>query len=493
MAALVAQQQGAKVFAIAVALTLAALSLYNARIALLCAAILIVLGALSIIFRNAQTFPVKAIALVSVVAVNHLNLSNNLILYGGLPSINKTLIPLLACYVLYVWYTRRKIGRGVYAAITVAAMFYVVISASVFDAKFPEVVLEGIRLVQKDLLMMIVLVALIETRDDLELAAATLVGSATLLSVVGIYSYFIGAPGEDLFGFSRWKYHLDGNGISDIRISGPIGDPNFFAQILLIALPLGIYFIGSSNRFFQRGAALISCILIAVCILMTQSRGGVLVLAALVLLSLSGAVKFQIARAYVAAIVVIAFFAVVVLAPDSYLERIRDGVDSTVSAFSGGHIEDEAVRGRVHEMIVAAQMVKENPLFGIGYNSYSSQDQTYSLNQSLSVRGEDREAHNLLLELAAEIGLVGLLVFLVFVTLFTVKCFKVAQYAHAVGDRRTYGLAIAILQGFIAYMLAGIFLHDAFQRYMWLYFALVIAAAQIEHISTRRASPRLLS
>jgi O-antigen ligase len=62
-------------------------------------------------------------------------------------------------------------------------------------------------------------------------------------------------------------------------------------------------------------------------------------------------------------------------------------------------------------MIIAVQMFLENPILGVGKRNYQALYVEYSSMLGLDPRLEDRQAHSLYLELAAEMGMLGLLSF----------------------------------------------------------------------------------
>ena len=427
-------------------------------------------------------------AVVVLVAVNFLNLSDSLIKFGGYPSINKVLVPGLALYCVYRYLSKKIVAPGLISAICISIVIYVAISASILGSHHPETVSEGLRLLRKDLLMMIVLVALITRKEDLILACYAIVFSAAFLSLIGIYNFISENPGQQFMGLGRWVYHLDGNGISDLRIAGPLGDPNFFAQILVLAFPISIYLVASSKAAASNLSGVartcfcgIAMVLIVSCIFATQSRGGLLALLIIAMVSGVGYLKTAKARIVSVLLVGLAAVSIVFAAAGNLSTRLNDGIESVRAITQGEAIRDEAILGRYHEMLVAGRMAYENPLFGVGYNSYSRQYQNYAIKQGLSVRGHDRSSHSLPLEMAAEQGLFGILIFCAIVLMLFRRCGVLVQLSEASKDADVQYLVKAIALGLLGYLTASILLHDAFQRYLWLYLGLVIAATQISY------------
>ena len=61
------------------------------------------------------------------------------------------------------------------------------------------------------------------------------------------------------------------------------------------------------------------------------------------------------------------------------------------------------------------------------------------------------------------------------------RCGVLVQLSEASKDADVQNLVKAIALGLLGYLTASILLHDAFQRYLWLYLGLVIAATQISY------------
>src|SRR5205823_3532041 len=80
--------------------------------------------------------------------------------------------------------------------------------------------------------------------------------------------------GYDFGGLSNLGTQAQGDS-SVVRLDGPVGiDNNYFAQLLVTALPLALYRAWDGRRLFLRVAALGALILICGVIVWTFSRGG---------------------------------------------------------------------------------------------------------------------------------------------------------------------------------------------------------------------------
>lgn len=432
---------------------------------------------------NRFTLPFTHLLIIVMVAEIYLNISNTLIVYHGLPSINKPMMPLVVCYAIVCLINTRTIPTSGIMAIAVAMLFYSCAGLSMFHSNYPQQVSEGLGWLRKDHLLMIGLVLLIRNQGDLRIAAIALVSSAALLSIIGLYSTTTGDVYNQVGGLSRWVFQIDGNGINDERIGGPVGDPNFFAQILIFSIPLAVYlYNAASNRLATLYFCLCTLVIVA-CLIATQSRGGLLALLGVsaVYLYFGG---HRLSGKNIAFGLI--FIPAIVLATAPYSEsstRIVHGVQSVASLIAGRPIEDEAIQGRVDEMIIATAMVRDEPLFGVGYNTYSRHYQKYSLRLGIGVRGQDRAAHSLFIESVAENGLIGLGVFVGLITSVLYACHK-RRLSLRQNNPLLANLLLALFLGYVGYLFAAILLHDAFQRYFWLLTGILIAAANVGSMFT---------
>jgi O-antigen ligase len=99
-------------------------------------------------------------------------------------------------------------------------------------------------------------------------------------------------------------------------------------------------------------------------------------------------------------------------------------------------------------------------------------------------RPTQRRAHSLYLEMAAETGVVGLIVFLAIPAWLAVRLWFLRRYWSHVNEERAL-LASAFLMALIGYFGTAVFLHLAYQRYYWLLLGLTGAAV---HLLSQRSA-----
>ncbi|CAN5224205.1 O-antigen ligase family protein [soil metagenome] len=238
----------------------------------------------------------------------------------------------------------------------------------------------------------------------------------------------------------------------DVRVGGPIGDPNDFAVFLLAALPLSIAGRRAGRRTWAWDLASVT---ILVAVAGTLSRGAVVGLLAMLLFA---TVTRQISGTALAGI------AGVLLALGAFtVGFFPDQVSNSLTQKSA--IADQNVSERLYLWHSAEQMVLDSPLIGRGPGSFSTEHQEYVDRLPISVDHLLDVAHNTYLEVAAELGVLGLLGFLAIM----VVGFRGAwQVWRRDGDP----IAAGVTSAFVGVGLAAMFLSEQFYLPFWLLAAL---------------------
>ena len=100
------------------------------------------------------------------------------------------------------------------------------------------------------------------------------------------------------------------------------------------------------------------------------------------------------------------------------------------------------------------------------------------------VRAQERRAHSLYLELAAETGVVGLFAFLLVIVM-VLHPLDEARRRTRYSDRKLWGLLCGLELAMLVFLTTSVFLHAAYIRYCWLLLALSVAAALLPQRRTR--------
>ena len=192
------------------------------------------------------------------------------------------------------------------------------------------------------------------------------------------------------------------NLVEDGRVTGAVGglfgNPNDMALNMVAFLPLGIVIGLGRGRPALRLLALIGVPAITGAIIFSKSRGGTVGLLAMMLVLLY---QMRRLRPGVAVLVVAASLATLPLLPSSFTSRMS----SILNAEEDPTGSREARKQLLRE---GYQAFLDHPVFGLG----AGQFQNY---QPENREEAWRETHNAVLQVAAELGIVGLIVFMLLV------------------------------------------------------------------------------
>jgi putative inorganic carbon (hco3(-)) transporter len=257
------------------------------------------------------------------------------------------------------------------------------------------------------------------------------------------------------------------------RLSGPIGEQNRYAQILLVLVPLAVSRIRAERHLALKSLAAVLGGLILAGVVLSFSRGATVALAVVaVAMVIIGFIRLRHLLATALALAVL----VMAVVPE-YALRVRSlGAADTATAQDSR--ADAAIRGRATENLAAFATFRDHPFLGAGPGGFFrrySQEEANKLD--LRFLGKNRRAHNMYLEIAADTGIVGLVAFLAVVGATLAQLRRVARVWTALGRQDLVVLAQAFTLALVAYLASAAFLQLSYQRYFWFLLALANATA----------------
>jgi O-antigen ligase len=271
------------------------------------------------------------------------------------------------------------------------------------------------------------------------------IGAAALEASYGIFQFATGR-GPDFFAIGPF-----------MRAYGNFGQPNPFAGYLGTALPLALAVAVLLARDSLGRWAQASTALLAAGVLLSFSRGAWLgvACAAAVMLAVASARSRRWLAPLAAAILLLTVVGALGLLPASIAERINV-VAEYFGPFDVRNVdlnsENWSVVERMAHWQAAWDMFLDHPWFGIGPGNYSTAYEQYYLPGWLEPLGH---AHNYYLNLAAELGLLGLSGYLLVVGL----AFRAAIRGLRAADPFWRAVALGTLGSLVA-----IALHSAFDN-----------------------------
>ncbi|MDY3118453.1 MAG: O-antigen ligase family protein [Peptoniphilus sp.] len=301
---------------------------------------------------------------------------------------------------------------------------------------------------------LIFLVNEIKTEEQLHHIVVAVAVAATLLALVGIYQYVVGVDIK-----KEWV-DTSSNGAIRARAYSVFGNPNIFAEYLVMAIPLTVGIFWSTKR---DGVRLLFFGMFAVQVLslvMTMSRGGWLGLA------VAAFVFVCLVRKELLLLAIPVLGAGVFLVPESIVSRF-------MTIFN---LADSSTSYRFKIWEITETMIHDHFFIGLGLGHLPFKMVFEQYIRTMPIY----HAHNTFLEVFAEMGIIGFLLFVVFVASIFVN---LARYPLKSDDAYIKIMGAAVSASF-----AGMLFHGLFENifYMtkitttfWLLLAVTFALVRI--------------
>jgi O-antigen ligase len=287
----------------------------------------------------------------------------------------------------------------------------------------------------------------------------------TVLCLVGSYAW------ASLYLIREWQVGIDLG--SDGRPGWIVGDSNFFSTSAIYAIALGICFVQAKRPRWERIYCL-GCILITLFgVTLCASRGAFLGLAAACLLILWRMPN----RFRNFAFIMILVVPLSIFLPVSPVHRF---LHPTIAETDSEEAHKEAWNA-------GGRMIEAHPLLGVGLGNFKPLMPEYVR----SGQTVDTIAHNMFIEIAAELGIPTLFVFLGIFVASYLGLSRIRKSAKVVSVVRES--AIALQASLIGIMVAGSFVSAEYEKTTWMGIALIASLINIVHLqkSPKRAVERV--
>ena len=291
-------------------------------------------------------------------------------------------------------------------------------------------------------LIFIVLVNVVRSERSLYGLMFLSIGVACLLSIGAIDDFRMG------------NFAQQGRRILGL-VGGMFGNPNDLALHLATMFPIVVaIFVGRRNLLIKVLCA-ISAVLMVAALMATFSRGGFLAFMGAVLVLIWKIGRRQ--RFLTMTVAMIAFGAFIVFAPGGYLQRIL-----SIFGLAADPLGSAAARQNLlsHSVYTALR----NPL-GIGMGNYHI------------VAAREAVSHNAYTQVAAELGLAALVVYVMFMIAPIKRLRRIEREVRAYWEandssegrfaKRSYYLAIGLQASLVAYLIGSFFASVAYQWYVY--------------------------
>jgi putative inorganic carbon (HCO3(-)) transporter len=275
-----------------------------------------------------------------------------------------------------------------------------------------------------------------------------------LLKVMGAFA--LGSTVASLFGLLTFS----SDPTSADRLSGTLGNPNELAAVLVVGAIFGIGLtIALKDSPPIRLAAAVAAAICILSLCLTLSRTGIVagLVAMLAAIALAGK-----RRGWVTFLVVVIVFAgfgyFTAFASQDARNRITDPGNGT---------------GRTDLWQVGRRMVSAHPIIGVGAGNFQTVSVHYLLEPGLIKRTDfiidtPKVPHNTYLGILAELGIVGLALFMTIVFACLSFAYKAARNFRARGDPKLEIMARTVLVALIGLLAADFFNSEEIQKSLWL-------------------------
>ncbi|HEX8472990.1 MAG TPA: O-antigen ligase family protein [Pyrinomonadaceae bacterium] len=446
---------------------------------LLFAAVFAIVGARTVI-RQPET------AMLALVAIFYTNVSEVGVRYYGLPSL--LLLGGVLLTLMLAWRFLFGAGQGelvVDVTFVLLVLYGAVIFASTTVAVNTELADERLFDHVKGVLLFLIVTNFTDSRLTLRRVVWVLVLAGAFLGTISVLQVLTGSYNSEFGGFGRIKLAHITEYVYEPRIAGTVSDPNFYAQMLVPLVPLALYRVWDEPTAWLKLVAAYSLGVILLALVFTYSRGGAL--AAVLVLLLAAIHKRIKLRHLLLGAGCLALLLIVV--PTEFGGRLKSLRELVPGGDERVLKEDSSFRQRALLAETAWEMFADHAAFGVGAGNFSEYYDEYAEHVGATVSSyEDfahrRFPHTLYLEIAAETGLVGLLVFVVVIGVTLFNAWAAVRMFKEAGSHASASLVTSCALGLIGYLTTSLFLHGHYIHYLWLLAALLAAA---KHIAARRA------
>lgn len=228
------------------------------------------------------------------------------------------------------------------------------------------------------------------------------------------------------------------------------GDPNYYSLSALLCLPLSYYLLAGCRAQWQRWICVGSIAITLPALILAASRGALVGLA--VGLAMIAVRSSRRARTLTALVVILA--PALLLAPSSPLQRLLNPTRADL-------ISTDA---RAGHWAAALEMIREHWLLGVGAGNFKSLAPAFGLQEKI----QPHIAHNTYLEIAAEMGLPGLILFGLVIAYAFGTLRRVARRTKATGPALVHAASQGIQTALASYLVSAVFLSAQYQKLFWL-------------------------
>jgi len=281
------------------------------------------------------------------------------------------------------------------------------------------------------------------------------------------------------------------------RAQGGVGDPNFFANIQLVVLPVVLVLAADTKVRWQRYFFGFTALVGIASILSTLSRGGLIALLLVLVL-----IPFIPARAIFPSprhkAVVIAFLAVGLLVLFSRPTFRGEIVKRATTIFNQNQTDasgSSAGSGREEIWKAAMHSIHDHPALGVGYGAFItvSNELLYTTPgvdlEKFPPRPNGIETHSAFIGTLAELGPFGLFLFLGVIISTMIALRRTAVRARNAGAHFLSRVSNALVLSLVGWSLSSMFIETETARPLWIVIGISLALSKLVSNQVASRSP----
>ncbi len=393
-----------------------------------------------------------------------------LVRYHDFPSlarfIGMALVTAVLGYRVFVQHERPAGDRLTWWLIAYGLM----VALGVVYARNSSLVVDNMIEFLRDFFTYLIVINSLTTIRRMHVALYAVMAAGVFLASLTIFQAVTGRYDQDFGGLAQYRVSDIAGDTEGARPGGTIGDANYYGQLLLIVVPIALYLLFEARGALARLAGLVCSGILLVAVILTYSRGDALALGVIAI----AVVIFKRPNPLLLVGGVVALLLAVPLLPSNYMERLTTIVD-VAQGNQLTIIGEDSIRGRAGATQAAIEMFADHPLIGVGRENYPLYQLDYLEGTEFARVSTGIPPHNLYLEVAAEHGVMGIIVFgglLVTAWLALIDARRRFKFAGATREHQLAGwLAIV----FIGYLVTAMSLHGAFLYMLWMIISLIAA------------------
>lgn len=247
-----------------------------------------------------------------------------------------------------------------------------------------------------------------------------------------------------------------------------LGDGNDFALSVNLCIPFCLFMMFEAEKKTHKLAAIGALLLLVLCVVSTQSRGGTLAL---------GFVGFYYwlkskKKAVTGSIVALGVVAVLAFAPPAYFDRMN-----SISSYE----TDGSAQGRISAWKAGMGMALSNPVLGVGAGNFPANYTRFAPPGPEGPETRWKTAHSIYFLILGELGLPGLGLLVGFIVVNLRENGKLLRrMREAAGRETTEARLLACLSASIlAYAIAGAFLSATYYPHMFVLAGLEVSSRRL--------------